>query len=341
MKKIFAILTFCLMIFTCVACGSTPETIDVSGVTFESITVDYDGEAHSIECKNVPDGVTVSYAGNGVRKVGVHNVTATLKDADGNILAKLKAKITIKGEEVDEPSQGGGEDNPTEGGGEDDPSIPVDSDYVIEVNGEQYALEENYDADLSEGNDAEYMVLGLTLYAGDEVVFYYLGDVITQIGPHTNGSNLSADEYTPETGVMYVRSDCDSADVYFKIWPDGGYSVYVTGLSTGNGGGEVVEGYITLYFSVTKGWDKVMYYAWMADGDPIAAWPGEDAEFVEVNGYGQNIYKCTIDLSLANMIIFNNGSGDQTSDISLDGVANNTGFYIGDNGEIGTYTYGA
>ena len=79
----------------------TPS-IDITGVKFTSLIVDYDGQPHSITCENVPNGVTVSYEGNNVIEVGVHTVTAILKDSSGNELGRLTATITIN--EVKEPT---------------------------------------------------------------------------------------------------------------------------------------------------------------------------------------------------------------------------------------------
>lgn len=72
----------------------TPN-VDVSGVTLDSRTVAYTGDAYSLECDNLPEGVSVSYEGNGVSEAGIHNVVATLKDSTGRELKKLEATITI------------------------------------------------------------------------------------------------------------------------------------------------------------------------------------------------------------------------------------------------------
>ena len=71
------------------------QPIDVSMVRLEGITVDYDGESHSIYCNNVPEGVTVTYEGNGVSEVGTHKVVAIVTDSEGNELIRLEANIVI------------------------------------------------------------------------------------------------------------------------------------------------------------------------------------------------------------------------------------------------------
>lgn len=71
------------------------QPVDISGVKLEAMEVDYDGALHSLECSNVPDGVTVEYVGNGVSEVGEHKVVAILKDSLGVELGRLEATITI------------------------------------------------------------------------------------------------------------------------------------------------------------------------------------------------------------------------------------------------------
>lgn len=100
----------------------------------------------------------------------------------------------------------------------------------------------------------------------------------------------------------------------------------------------------TLYFSNNKFWegDKMYFYVWAGEGDPKNAnWPGQEMEYVETNDYNEKIYKCTVDLSVYEYIIFNNNNGSQSKDIPLsDEVVDCTGFYITDDeAGFGTYTY--
>ena len=226
MKKFLLIFTFVLLLFTCVACDDSSEhnnTIDISGVVFEDATFEYDGEAHSIEAKKVPSGVSVKYFGNGVTEVGEHTVTAKLSDANGSELGRLKATITITPNEDYVPDDGGDDDYDD---GNDDEYY---ADYVIMIDYEEFELEENYEATLQDGQVAEYMAVGLYVYEGAEVTFYYLGELITQIGPE-NGGNLT----NAADGVMSVISDNEDAQVYLKVWADGGYSVYLSKSENAN-----------------------------------------------------------------------------------------------------------
>ena len=72
------------------------KTFDVSGMKFESITVSYDGEEHSIEVVGVPEGVTVTYEGNGKTLAGTYTVTASFTVPEGySPIASMTATITI------------------------------------------------------------------------------------------------------------------------------------------------------------------------------------------------------------------------------------------------------
>ncbi len=73
-------------------------TYDMSGVTFEDATFEYDGSAKSIYVGGtLPSGVTVSYGGNGKTEVGVYTVTANFTgDSDNyNSIESLTATLTI------------------------------------------------------------------------------------------------------------------------------------------------------------------------------------------------------------------------------------------------------
>ena len=69
------------------------EGVDFSNVKFESITLTYDGLTHSILVENLPEGVSVAYAGNNVSEVGTHTVTA--KFYKDNVRADTKKMFNI------------------------------------------------------------------------------------------------------------------------------------------------------------------------------------------------------------------------------------------------------
>lgn len=80
-------------------------TIDMSGVKFENMTVKYDGKSHSIEVTGLPDGVTVTYVGNGQTEVGKYTVTAKFAVGENyEAIADMTAELTIETDGTVEPT---------------------------------------------------------------------------------------------------------------------------------------------------------------------------------------------------------------------------------------------
>ena len=74
-------------------------TYDMSGVTFADATFAYDGEAHSILIQgDLPEGVEVSYEGNGQTEPGTYTVTAhfTGDAANHEAISDMTATLTIE-----------------------------------------------------------------------------------------------------------------------------------------------------------------------------------------------------------------------------------------------------
>ena len=70
---------------------------DMSKVVFADKSVAYDGNAHSLEATNLPDGVTVTYIGNNQTNVGTYTVLAVFSgdSANYNSIANMTATLTI------------------------------------------------------------------------------------------------------------------------------------------------------------------------------------------------------------------------------------------------------
>lgn len=70
---------------------------DMSGITFVSKSVKYDGKPHSLEIQGLlPNGVTVYYEGNGQTAVGTHKVTAKFIGAPNRqAIPDMTATLTI------------------------------------------------------------------------------------------------------------------------------------------------------------------------------------------------------------------------------------------------------
>lgn len=100
-----------------------------------------------------------------------------------------------------------------------------------------------------------------------------------------------------------------------------------------------VSDMITVYFSNNGGWSNVYAYTWGGSKN-TASWPGTKMTFVKTNEYGESIYKAEI-ASDVKGLIFSNGSGKQTVDITT-GIKNGNGYYLTTNGSkcsVGSYTY--
>ena len=72
-------------------------TYDMSKVVFADKSVAYDGNAHSLEATNLPDGVMVTYIGNNQTNVGTYTVLAVFSgdSANYNPIANMTATLTV------------------------------------------------------------------------------------------------------------------------------------------------------------------------------------------------------------------------------------------------------
>lgn len=75
----------------------TKATYDMSQVVFTGKSVTYDGNVHSLEATNLPDGVSVTYIGNNQTNVGTYTVLAVFSgdSANYNAIANMSATLTI------------------------------------------------------------------------------------------------------------------------------------------------------------------------------------------------------------------------------------------------------
>ena len=82
------------------------------------------------------------------------------------------------------------------------------------------------------------------------------------------------------------------------------------------------KGMYPVYVRNDAGWSDMYCYSWLDDNTNAAPWPGEKMEYV-----GDNIWKYWVNKDYKN-IIFNNGTGTQTSDLKVPGygyIYNNAG----------------
>lgn len=98
MKKKHLIIITVVVVFmlamSLVACTNDEELKDFTGITFNDVTVTYDGEEHIITCNGVPAGAKATYTNNKGTEVGEYNATAVIS-MDGYNTLTLNAKLTI------------------------------------------------------------------------------------------------------------------------------------------------------------------------------------------------------------------------------------------------------
>ncbi len=72
------------------------ETLDLSGVKFESAQIPYDGEQHALTVAgNLPGGVTVQYVNNVLTEMGSTNAVAVFLNSDGTEIERRYAVLTV------------------------------------------------------------------------------------------------------------------------------------------------------------------------------------------------------------------------------------------------------
>lgn len=76
----------------------------------------------------------------------------------------------------------------------------------------------------------------------------------------------------------------------------------------------------TMTLTNNYNWSKVYCYYWSDANSIMIAWPGTEMKYSETNDYGQSVYTIEIPND-AEYVIFNNGSGTQTVDITVTGSA--------------------
>ena len=103
-----------------------------------------------------------------------------------------------------------------------------------------------------------------------------------------------------------------------KIYNNGSWSDYAvettTQQETTTQEETTVASDSNIFYKNTKNWSKVYAYYWSDSNTKMTTWPGVQMTNVGNNTYGANIPET------ANYIIFSDGNGNQTSDITLKGL---------------------
>ena len=136
---------------------------------------------------------------------------------------------------------------------------------------------------------------------GTATAMFWTGNSLSATGYDNTVVNVSIDQ---ETGVItFIGLKADSTTVTIT---DGVHPVEIV---------ITVHDFVTVYFTDALGWGYIKAYIWnTADaGNPLAAWPGNDATWLGKNNQNQDIFCVTIDVTLYNRVIFSNNK--QTVDI--------------------------
>ena len=181
----------------------------------------------------------------------------------------------------------------------------------------------------------------------------YLAEVDTNATSATvarmipSGSVYNENTITLSSSVNYYTSDSNWSDIstsYVDVDNDEDADVDTdtdvdTDDDTEDSGDEVSET-MTLYFTNNHNWNSVYAYTWK-DNTGTTSWPGTAMTYVQQNEYNQAVYKIEVPTDIDG-IIFNDGNGNQTVDITSN-LTDGTGFYIsgysGSKLSTGTYTF--
>ena len=161
----------------------------------------------------------------------------------------------------------------------------------------------------------------------NDVYIYYWSDENAQMTtwpgvPMTNTDNNVYKAEIP-TDAQYVifsnKGNSQTSDLtldgYGKIYDNGTWSSY-----SSDPGDATADG---IYYQNTNNWNTVYAYYWSSSNTQMATWPG-----VKMTNVSSGVWKIDVPEE-AEYIIFTNGSGQQTGDLTINGtgkIYNNNGW---------------
>lgn len=196
------------------------------------------------------------------------------------------------------------------------------------------------------GGAAQTFTGDTTISVGEGVDY---GVEITLTVTATDGTTTSDPEtyiykkFNPDLAqkVYFDNSSYNWSQVYCYMYTDGGSTGgggssgggSTGGGSTGGGstGGGSSDG--TIKFTDSMNWGTVYAYFFSGSSTVGNEWPGSTMTWYETNPFGQGNYQISIP-SGATHVVFNNGNGAQTVDLSLSGVE---GYYLDGSQTEGKY----
>ena len=205
MKKSYRLLALLMFLSVLILVGCTEEEkTKITGISFEDASFVYDGTAKSIYIKGeLPEGVTVSYEGNGKTEVGSYTVKATFSVTEEyEALAELEATLTITARPVITLT------GVTDGGIYDEDVTPVFSQGTATLkkgNAEPVSFESGTVVSgigsyvLTITNDFETMTVSFTINERYEVYEGEITDYFENLLPHK--------DYIQDSNSIYALAD--------------------------------------------------------------------------------------------------------------------------------------
>lgn len=182
-------------------------------------------------------------------------------------------------------------------------------------------------------SDSEYTKMNTFTNAAGEKLYYFEvpadAKEVSIVRMIPNGNCYNEQRISLENGNNYFVSNNNWSAVSKEIYK-------------GSLPGEVVEkpDMLNVYFTNNNNWSDVYAYTWGGSKN-TSAWPGNKMTYAGLNENGQKVYQIEIAPDAKGMI-FNNGSGVQTVDITS-GLEDGIGYYIsgtsGSKCSVGTYVY--
>ena len=173
--------------------------------------------------------------------------------------------------------------------------------------------------------------LNITATEGQKL--FFRRGASTEIKPGASDGNLDNNLfYKYDTQQITVLQDATNKKLTLKVYEDG-YDTFLAGY---------VAAPHTYYFTNNKGWEGIpQYYVYNDNDEPLAAFPGSDMTYVDIDGNGQERYKFVVDsVKWPNFIIANKAGTAQTVNNTFASYMND-GFYLIDPVEPETkYTLG-
>lgn len=180
-----------------------------------------------------------------------------------------------------------------------------------------------YDCDGGGDDDDETVTRGTVYYQNtnnwDNVYAYYWSDSNTKMATWpgvsmTKGSDGTYSIEIPSNATYIIFNNGNGSKTddltlagFNKIYKDGSWSDYKGSDDDDNKTEE------NIYYKNTNNWSKVYAYYWSDSNKAMTTWPG-----IEMSSVSGDVYTAKIP-SDADYIIFSNGSGAQTDDLTLVG----------------------